>query len=96
MNRDLKSVKLATVKYWNKFTYSEKLPKFQGKIPRRVKNTSDSARIVCNTYVFINSNLFILQKLKVELKISNTTHVLLPRVKVLFLPKNTDFLQKKC
>ena len=49
MNRDLKSVKLATVKYWNKFTYSEKLPKFQGKIPRRVKTTSDSARIVCNT-----------------------------------------------
>ena len=28
----------------------------------------DSRRIVCKTYIFINSNLFILQKLKIELK----------------------------
>ena len=28
----------------------------------------NSGRIVCKTYIFINSNLFILQKLKLELK----------------------------
>ena len=28
----------------------------------------DSGRIVCKTYISINSNLFVLQKLKIELK----------------------------
>ena len=28
----------------------------------------DSERIICKTYIFINSNFFILQKLKTKLK----------------------------
>ena len=48
----------------------------------------DSGKIVCNTYIVINSNL--LQKLKTEIKMFNTALTL----KVLFWPKNADFFAK--
>ena len=52
----------------------------------------DSWRIVCKTYVSINS--FTLQKLKQNQKISNTGLTVLLWVKVLFLSRNVDFLQR--
>ena len=54
----------------------------------------DSGRSVCKTYIFINSNSSILEKLKTELKIFNTAPTLSLSVKVLFLPKRANFLQK--
>ena len=56
----------------------------------------DSGRIVCKTYIFINNNLLSNKNWKQNLKISNTALTLLLQVKVLFLLKNADFLQKKC
>ena len=53
-------------------------------------------RIVCKTYIFINSNLLSYKNWKQNLKISNTTLTLFLWVKVLFLPKNADFLPRKC
>ena len=53
----------------------------------------DFGRIVCRTYVFINSNLLSYKKWK---KISYAALALLLCVKVPFLPKNADFLQKRC
>ena len=55
----------------------------------------DSGRIVCKTYIFTNSNSFILEKLKTELKILKTAPTLSLSVKVLFLPKRANFLKKK-
>ena len=54
----------------------------------------DSGRIVCKTYIFINSNLLSYKNWKQDWKISNTAPTLLLWVKVLFWPKNADFLQK--
>ena len=47
------------------------------------------------TYIFINNNLLSYKNWKQNYKISNTALILLHWVKVLFLPKNADFLQKK-
>ena len=55
---------------------------------------SDSRCIVCKTYIFINSNLLSYKNWKQNWKSSNTALTLLLWVKVLFWPKNADFLQK--
>ena len=49
----------------------------------------DSGRIVCRAYIFIDSNLL---SYKTDLKYLNTSLTLL--LKVLFLAKSADFLQK--
>ena len=49
---------------------------------------------VCKTYIFINSNLLSYKNWKQNSKISNTALALTLWVKILFSPKNTDFLQK--
>ena len=54
----------------------------------------DSGCIVSKTYIFINRNLSSYKKWKQNGKSSNTVLTLLPWVKVLFWPKNPDFLQK--
>ena len=54
----------------------------------------DSGRIVRKPCIFINSIFLSPKKLKIELKISNVALTLLLWVKIVFLPKNTDFLQK--
>ena len=54
----------------------------------------DFELIVCKTYNFINSNLLSYKNWKQNWKISNTVLTLLLWVKVLFWPKNSDFLQK--
>ena len=54
----------------------------------------DSGRIVRKPCIFINSIFLSQKKLKIELKISNVALTLLLWVKIVFLPKNTDFLQK--
>ena len=56
----------------------------------------DSGRIVSKTYIFINSNLLSHKNWKQNEKPSNTALTLLLWVKVLFWPKNADFLEKKC
>ena len=50
----------------------------------------DSGRIVCKTYIFINSNLLSYKNCKQSLKISNTALTLLFWVKVIYLSKNAD------
>ena len=55
----------------------------------------DFGRMVYKTYIFINSNFLSRRTWKQNCKISNTALILLLWVKVLFLPKNTDFLHKK-
>ena len=55
----------------------------------------DSGRIVCKTYVFINSNLLPHKNWKQKYKISNTAFTLLLWVKVLFLQKTLIFC-KNC
>ena len=45
----------------------------------------DSARVVCKTYIFNNSNLLSCKNWKQNYKISNTALTLLLWVKVLFL-----------
>ena len=54
----------------------------------------DSGSIACKTYLFISSNLLSCKNWKQNKKISNTHLTLFPLVKVLFWPKNADFLQK--
>ena len=54
----------------------------------------DSGRIVRKACIFINSIFLSPKKLKIELKISNVALTLLLWVQIVFLPKNTDFLQK--
>ena len=54
----------------------------------------ESGRMVCKIFIFINSNLLSYKNWKQNSKISNTALTLLLWVKVLFLPKNADFLQK--
>ena len=58
----------------------------------------DSGPIVCKTYIFINSNLFILQKLKTELKnLLHSSHTIaLSKSTIFAKPKNADILQKRC
>ena len=53
----------------------------------------DFRRMVYKTYILIKNNLFILEKLKTELKISDTALML---TQLLYSLKNGDFLQKKC
>ena len=53
-----------------------------------------SGCMVCNSYIFINVNFFSYKSWKQNLNISNTTLILLLWVKILFLPKNPDFLQE--
>ena len=55
---------------------------------------SDSGRIACKTYIFVSRNLLSYKNWKQNYKIFNTTLTLLLWVKVLFLPKNAEFLQK--
>ena len=55
----------------------------------------DSGCMIYKTYSFINNNLLSYKNWKQNYKISNTALILLHWVKVLFLPKNADFLQKK-
>ena len=50
--------------------------------------------MVCKTYILINSNLLSYRNWKENQKIFNTALILLPWVKVPFLTKNADFLQK--
>ena len=54
----------------------------------------DSGRIVCKTYIYINSNLLSYKNWKQKQKISNIALTLLLWLKVLFWPKNAEFLQK--
>ena len=55
----------------------------------------NSRRIICKTYIFINSKLLSYENWKQNLKISNTAVTLLLWVKALFFTKkNADFLQK--
>ena len=54
----------------------------------------DSRRMVYKTSILINSNLLSYKTWKRNQKISNTALMLLLWVKVLFLPKNGDFLPK--
>ena len=54
----------------------------------------DSGCIVSTTFIFINSNLYF-TKAENRTKVSLTALTLLLWVKVLFWPKNADFLQKK-
>ena len=54
----------------------------------------DTGRIVCKTYISINSNLLSYKNWKENRKIFNTALTLLLWVKVLFWPKKADFLQK--
>ena len=54
----------------------------------------DSGRIACKTYIFISDNLLFYKKWKQKKQISEKFFILLLWVKVLFWPKNIDFLQK--
>ena len=54
----------------------------------------DSGCMICKTYIFINSNFLSYINWKHNKKICNTTLTLLLWVKVLYLLKNIDFLQK--
>ena len=51
-------------------------------------------RIVCKTYIFINSNLLSYKKWKQNWEISKTAITLLLWIKVLLLPRNADVLQR--
>ena len=55
---------------------------------------SDSGCIICKFYIFINSNLLSYKNWKQNWKISNTALTLFLWVKVPFLQKNAEFLQK--
>ena len=50
--------------------------------------------MVCETYIFIDSNLLSYKNWKQNKKISNTAILLLIWVKFLVLKKNANFLQK--
>ena len=50
--------------------------------------------MVCKTYIFINSNILSYKNWKQNQKLFNLAHTLLLWVKILFLPKSADFLQK--
>ena len=50
----------------------------------------DSGRMVCNTYIFINSIILSYENWKQNKKDSNTALILMLLVKVLFLAKNAD------
>ena len=52
----------------------------------------DSGHRVCKIYIFINSDCLSYKNWRQNHKISNTALTLLRWVKVLFLPKNADFL----
>ena len=54
----------------------------------------DSGRLVCETYIFINSDTLSYKNCKQNKRIFNTALTLLLWVKVLFLPKGADFLLK--
>ena len=54
----------------------------------------DSGRIVCKTCIFINSNLFILQKLKTELKNLKHSSITIAVSKGTIFAKKCEFLQK--
>ena len=54
----------------------------------------DFGRMVCKTNVFININFLSYKNCKQNSNISNTVLILLLRVKVIFSPKNANFLQK--
>ena len=53
----------------------------------------DVRRMVCDTYIFLNSNILAYKNWKQNQKISNTAFIVLLRVKVLFLPKMLIFYQ---
>ena len=55
----------------------------------------DSRGMVFKTYISINNILLSYKNWKQNLKISNTTLMLLLWKKVIFLPKSANFLQKK-
>ena len=55
----------------------------------------DSRGMVFKTYISINNILLSYKNWKQNLKISNTTLILLLWRKILFLPKSADFLHKK-
>ena len=54
----------------------------------------DFGRMVCKTNVFININFLSYKNCKQNSNISNTVLILLLQVKVIFSPKNANFLQK--
>ena len=54
----------------------------------------DSVHIVCNTYIFIKSNLYLTKNEKRSKKISNAVLMLLFCVKCWFFAKNIQTLQK--
>ena len=54
----------------------------------------NSRRMVYKTYIFINSDLLSYKNWKQNWNINNTAFTLWLWVKVLFLPKNTDFFQE--
>ena len=56
----------------------------------------DSGRIVFNTYIFINSNFFILQKLKTELKsLKHSSHIIDLSKGTILAKKTLIFCKKK-
>ena len=55
----------------------------------------ESRRMVCKTYIFINSILLSYKSWKQNYKISNTALILLHWVNVLYSSKNTNFYIKK-
>ena len=56
---------------------------------------ADSKRIVCKTYILINSNFLSYKNWKQNLDICNTVLTLLLWVKVLLWPKKPSFFAKK-
>ena len=56
----------------------------------------DSGCMACKTYILINSNFLSYKNWKQNWKISNTALILFLSVKVLFVTKNANFLQRKC
>ena len=55
----------------------------------------DSGRIICKTYIFINSNLSSYKNWKQNWKMFYTALILLIWLKLPSLPKNADFFAKK-
>ena len=57
---------------------------------------SESGRIICKTYIFINRNLFSLTRnWKQNQRISNIALILMLWLKVLFFTKNADICKKR-
>ena len=56
----------------------------------------DSGYMIHKIYIFMDKNLLSYKNWKQNQKLSNTVLILLFYIKLLFLSKNADFLQKNC